>query len=95
MTASQKKVVQYLSKARASKLALRVQRATDRARGFGKAPFDVLRGSGGEAKVLRVAPPIPDETLTVQELIGKLANIDLHERKRLDPQVVSTARIST
>jgi hypothetical protein len=92
MTASQKKVVQYLSKARASKLALHVQRATGRARAFGKAPFD--RGSGGEEKVLRVAPPIPDETLTVQDLVGKLAKIDVHERERLDPQVSSVARMS-
>jgi hypothetical protein len=94
MTASQKKVVQYLKTARANKLALHVQAAIGRARVFGKAPFDLLRGSGGEEKMLRVAPPIPDKTLTVQELVGKLANIDLHERGRLDPHVVSTARIS-
>jgi hypothetical protein len=82
VTASQKKVVQYLSEARASKLALRVERAIGRARAFGKAPFDLLHGRGREETVLRVLPDTRGDALTVQEFVGKLAAIDFHERKR-------------
>jgi hypothetical protein len=84
VTASQKKVVQYLSEARASKLALRVERAVGRARAFGKAPFDLLHGRrrGREETVLRVLPDTHGDGLTVQEFAGKLAAIDFHERKR-------------
>jgi hypothetical protein len=82
VTATQKKVVQYVSEARASKLALHAERAIGRALAFGKAPFDLLHGRGREKTALRVLPDAPGDALTVLEFAGKLAAIDFHERKR-------------
>ena len=91
MTAAQKKVVQYLSKARASKLALHAERAIGRARAVAQAPFDLLRGRGREKTALRVLPDAPGDALTVLEFAGKLAAIDFHERKRQGRATVPTA----